>query len=1345
MPGNVKERIYHASLYLIAAVVLLAAIAVTGVRLALPDISRHRDAIVAWAGAYMDRTVVVDSISAEWRGWIPSLTLSEVELRSEDGAEKIIGFEAATVEISPLMSLWKWEPVPRRLVISGLNVSVTLLADGTLHVEGINVARDRHENEFARWLFGQDRIEVRDTSVTWVDHKHGQDPIRLSDVTLAIRTDGARSQVTGEMELPGKYGEKMNFALDATGELWSSDWSGEIYAAATRVNPDSWYRTYRRRQLTPAGGSADLELWSDWEQARPVRVQGRLAYRDFAVLTPAKSLNVNALAARFTGRRLPDKDWHFSLKLDRLATENGAWPAAANVEFVVPGESGRRYALAFDYLNLADLMPLAPGLEFIPEAARCLLDTASVRGELLDGLVVHDGRPGAQQPLVYNLAFRNLDASLGQGRPSAGITSGRVRGTGSWGSVTMNGAGAGFRIPDYYSNDLAFGNLDGSLSWARAADGWKLQTDNLFMENRDMSLALRGSAAKDAARPSPHLDMVAEIRSRRLENMYRYMPLTDKFRIREWMQRSLHAGYVDSAVAVVRGYADEYPFRNGNGAMRGVVNLSRSIVEYSQQWPAVDNADAEIFFHNELMTARISRASVFDAQVTEATGAIEDLTRRPKVVLLKGKVKGPEKDLETYIQQSPLAGDRIIRYANQSLVAGDFHMELDMSLPIKAPQLQSVINGTLRLEDARLVSDAGDLELEQVNGTVGFTRDSVDGRGLTAVFAGQPVTLAMTGSKNTPETPPAFVIAGRSTHDVMMQQVSERFPGAAHFASRLGQRLSGSADWQARFVFAQDAQGLSQRLELESDLYGLALDLPRPLGKPTYSRKTLAVSKTLGEPAPTELVYGNDVFTRLYTRPDKSLERLDITLGSGFRSGPAGPGVNLTGRIDVLLFDEWRDAIAFFTPEPGPARPSPAPTPVRAGPRHRPVRTDGSPGGAGPGQEHEAGFFSSAAINIELETGLLNAFNQSFKGSAMQASRRNGDWRAAIQGESLEGEMFLPKRPSPENRIEVNLDKLALRKSGGDRTAAGTDPKNLPPVRAEIADFTYGDYQLGAMQLTATPTTNGLSFEEIGFATPDMTITGSGLWNKPLNVSKSVFNINVEARKLHKMLAAFGYDDSAIKAGKTEIAIDAGWDGAPDGFSLDKLAGTFDMRVEKGRLLEVSPAAGRLFGLLSIQTLPRRLTLDFTDLFGKGLAFDKITGSFNIADGNAYTNNLHLTGPSADVLVSGRTGLADQDYDQLVTVTPQFADNLPIASALLGPVGIGVGAVLYLAGNVFDGINDNIDKMLRFQYTIKGNWYDPKIEKLKEPAGDKQVKAPDKEPAGDQQAKAPSASQLRNP
>ena len=1303
-----KERACHAALYIVGALVLLAALAVTGVRLALPGIGQYKSTVETWAENYLGYPVAVESISAEWQGWTPSLLLQGVRLHSQDDTPQIIGFDSATVEISPLRSLWKRWPTPRRIVISGLDVSVTRLADGTLLVQGINInpADGESDNEFVKWLFGQDSIEVQETTITWSDHKYRQDAIRFADVNLLIRTERSRSQVTGDLSLPGKFGEKMNFALDATGELWSSDWSGDVYVATTRFNPDSWYRQYRPERIKPAGGSADLELWSTWEQAKPVRVQGRLGYRDFVVLTPAQTLNVSTLALRFAGRKLPHRDWHISLKLDRMVTENGAWPAA-NIELIAPEQPGRRYAVSFDYLDLADLAPLAHDLEFIPGAAGRLLDTASIRGELLDGLVVYDRRPGAQQALVYQLAFRNLDVNLGPERPDARISSGRLRGTDSRINVAMNGAGTEFSIPGLYSNELAFNSLDGSLTWSRTADGWTLQTDDLFLENRDLSLAIRGTAEKDATQALPHLDLVAEIRSRRLENMYRYMPYTEKFRIREWMERSLHAGYVESAIAVLRGYPDEFPFQDNNGSLRGVVNLSQGIVEYSQKWPAVDNADAGIFFHNELMTARITRGSVFDAWVTGATGVIEDLTKKPKVVLLKGNVKGPENDLERFIAQSPLAKDRIIRYANQSLVAGNFHLDLDLGIPIKAPQLQTVINGTLRLEDARLVSDAGNLELEQVNGAVGFTRDSVDGRGLAAVFAGQPVSLSMTGARDSPDTPPAFTIAGRSTDEFIIEQVSERFPGAAHFASRLGERLSGLADWQARFIFEQDGPRLAQRLEIESDLYGLELDLPRPLWKPTYARKQLVIRKTLGEPTPTQLVYDSSVYTRLHTRPDGNLDRLDITLGDGFRAGPAGAGLNLAGHTELLLLDEWHDAIAFFTPEQG----------------------DGS------------GFFSTADINVELETGLLKVLNQSFRDSGMQASRRNGNWRVAFQGENLEGEMFLPGRPSPENRIEVNLDRLAIKTTGEDQSAGAAHPKQLPPIRAEIADLSYGDYRLGSMQLTATPTINGVAFEEIEFTTADMAITGSGLWNKPSNKNQSVFNIQVKADKLHRMLAAFGYDDTAIKAGKTEIAINAGWDGAPHGFSLEKLTGTFDMRVDKGRLLEVSPAAGRLFGLLSIQTLPRRLTLDFSDLFGKGLAFDRITGSFNIANGDAYTNDLHLAGPSVDVLISGRTGLAAHDYDQLVTVIPQFADNLPIASALLGPVGIGVGAALYLAGSMFDSINDNIDRMLRYQYTITGNWYNPRIEKLKETAGDKQVAAPGPEPTGDKQAIAADTAQ----
>jgi len=111
------------------------------------------------------------------------------------------------------------------------------------------------------------------------------------------------------------------------------------------------------------------------------------------------------------------------------------------------------------------------------------------------------------------------------------------------------------------------------------------------------------------------------------------------------------------------------------------------------------------------------------------------------------------------------------------------------------------------------------------------------------------------------------------------------------------------------------------------------------------------------------------------------------------------------------------------------------------------------------------------------------------------------------------------------------------------------------------------------------------------------------------------------------------------------------------------------------------------------------------------MAFDSISGQFNINEGNAYTDNLTMRGPSVKVDISGRAGLSTQDYDQIATVTPQISDSLAVASGFLGPVGIGLGTVLYLAGNMFEPLQDSINKIMKVEYSIKGSWSDPVIER----------------------------------
>ena len=1316
MGHRIIKGLYHSTLYITGLVVLVSAVAVTIIRLALPNIGEYRSEVETWVSRYMEYPVVIHSLRANWQRWEPRLYLTGVDLLSKDGARKIIGFDTAEIAINPIKTLLERRFIPRQLIISGFQVSVARLSNGAIYMEGVSIAgpdiQANNKNELAEWLFKQDKIEIENADIEWIDVKHQQEPIQLTDVRLTIRTDDERTQVAGEAKLPGKYGAGMNFALDTTGELWSSDWSGELYISATDVSPDNWYRKYQPTKISIAGGSADLEVWSSWENASPSLVQGRLKYRDFAALSGDNAVHVKKLSCRFKGQRLQentrDDNWHFSIKLDSLSTKNGHWPSS-NLEVAALEDSEKRkyqYAVSFDYLKPNDLIPLIADLETIPGSIRRSLGTGSINGELGEGLIIYDPGAAAGEKFLYDVSFRDLAVGFGPDRPAISKLSGRLRGSTTRALLAMHGDAAGFKIPSVYDQAVFFNDISGEISGSKDARGWRLQTDELSLKTNDFYLVVNGNIEKDDAHRLPYLNLVAELDSDRLENLSRYMPYTPKFKIREWMQRALHAGYVNSAIAAIRGYPDEFPFRNNNGQLKGVINISDSVVEYSRKWPIVDNVDAEILLNNEKMTGKFRRGKVFDAQVAYGTGGIADLTKRPKVVHLDGKIKGGTNDLNRFISQSPLAQDAILEYANETLVSGDIDLNLDMSIPIKAPGMKPAIVGELNLDGAKLYAGAANLEVNDINGVVDFTQDSVAGDGLAARFAEQPVKLRLAGVRGNPDAPPTFEITGNSPAAFIVEQIAERYPGLQLTASQLGERLFGAADWQARFTFEQEAQGLSQRLDISSDLYGLAIDLPQPIRKSSYSRKELKFSKKLpgpgAMPTPVELSYDSQVGVRLSQAPDdpRKLRQLDIILGDGSdaaREPPgretSGEGVSLSGYAEKLSLDEWWKTIKLFSPEEG-----------------------SGPGGAG-----ATGFFNSAGMDVALRVNLLEAFGQSFRETNLLADQDSEGWHIEATGEDLSGEIILPKNPTDENRVKLDLDRLVVSEVDDNNDPGDPDPKTFPPLRVEVDDFVYGNKQFGKMQLSASPAYAGLSLDGIKFEKPGLNIEGAGVWEKPGGMNKSSFNIRLQAKTFDAMLETFGYTVASMKKGKTDITIDAGWNGSPYDFSLDKLNGTFDIHIKKGRLLDVDPSAGRLFGLLSIQTLPRRLSLDFTDLLGKGLAFDEITGSFEITNGNAYTNNLNLVGPSADVLISGRTGLADQDYDQIVTVTPQFADNLPVASALLGPVGIGVGAVLYLAGNMFEAINDNIDKLLSHQYTITGSWYDPKIEKIKTPPADERA------------------------
>ena len=1106
---------YRASLYCLAAAALIVAVGATLIRLRPPDLGAYRADIELWLNRHSGgHPLTVRSARADWRGWAPRLSLLGVALFDHDGEREIIAFDRASVEIAPLVSLWRRQWTLRRLVAVGPRLAVAYLPDGGFAIAGLHM-RGAQDGALTEWLLRQKNIVLRDAEIEWTDAKHGQAPMSLSGVTLELRADGERVRAGGFCALPAEYGRALRFAFDATGDLRSSDWSGDFYLRLDAVKPDNWYRQYRPAAFTITGGEADLELWSRWRDARLRSVDGRMAHRGFVV-----PLRIQTDA--------------------RIGAQTGAQASPVTAPLRVK-ELGYRFH------------------------ARRELGQDGAGGR--EGQGRQDWRGAA---LLDTLAMEN----------------------GAWPLTRLAG--------------------EWRAQWD--ADQWRLRFDPLTLGDAEHTARLRGDIHNHNPEGRPEVDLHIALATNRLNRLYRLVPASDRFRLRQWLQAAVREGRLDSAWFVLRGHPADFPFRRQEGRFQGRAAVRDALFQYAPAWPPLENVDADIKVENAALVATLNDGDMFAAALRSG-GAVRvpDLTRRPKPIHTQGAITGRARDLTDFIRSSPLAEHAVLGPLADNLIGGDVFVKADMSLGAARR-----IDGELVLSDATLSALDGKLRLGRVNGPLRFSRASLAAERLDAELRsgrGQyPVTVRVEGpgdaarrAEDSAARPDpaarlgAVIVEGTAAPEFVIAQLDERLPQARGLSPALRRRLHGETAWRAEIAYLRDESGaVRQHLQLRSDLRGMAIDLPPPLGKSATEEKLLAMEKPL--------VAGSETRLRI------AATRITVA--------PAA--------------DEWRLKVA---------------APDLVGAVALPKNFDGGD-----------------AIKADLERLAW------------------GDYR--------------PERPGDDD------DTITL------------DPATIPALELRVENFGLRGLELGALELVSARAADGLAFKHIRLSKPGLlNIVAQGEWKRAsADAQRSGFRAEAQAKTMSHLLQTFGYDASQIKKGETRMTAHVAWPGSPLDFAPANLEGELAIHIKKGRILQVDPAAGRLFGLLSLQTLPRRLSLDFSDLLGKGLAFDSIEADFKLDGGNAYTDNLRLRGPAADVAVSGRAGIGAQDYDQIATVTPQVADNLPVAGALFGPVGIGIGAMLYLAGNIFsplDHLNESINNMLSYQYTITGTWQQPVIEKIK--------------------------------
>ena len=1253
-----------------AAVIITAGVVLGVARLLSPMLGEFRGDLETWASTTTGQPVKIGALEADWSGWLPQIKLTDVRVYATQGERVLLRFGSTLLRIDPLSYLQHRRIEPSYLALVGVDLSLIRTPEGNIVLEGF-ADNDMSEGAFVQWLLRQGRLEVRQSQIDWTDQEAGKARRRFDNVSFLLRTDGKRHQVTGELELPGVEPGRIALALDFGGDLAvPAEWGGKVYMQTQDVDL-AQMRELLQWGTVAAQGALDFRLWGEWSDTHLQRLEGQAAARDVRLVGASKA----ALAVRRVSTQLK---WQRETQGWSLAAEQlviGRDSAAPAIRLAVVSSTAEDGSSVLDARVSEWRIEDAAALLLVTGTAEAVLRTPLTRIQprgLLRNVRVRVESPSSAATFKnFYLSARaeGLRTSAFQSVPALDNVSGTLQCDEDSGSFEIdtrqaNAVFSGLHKP------LTITRATGTLGWTRTELGWRVGLNSVGLSNDDLSAQVSGVMEWPSDGASPVVNLRAGFSGANIGRVGNYLSEGVPEDARIWLARALVAGRIHSGTAAVRGRLSDFPFDGNNGVAEARMTVSQAVLDYESGWPWLCDIEGEVILRGRSMAVNVASGKMFDSEVSNVSATIPDMTLEEPLLTVQGAARGAATDVLRILRESPLK-DTMAGYVAGVSASGATLLDLDLLIPL-SPR-PNIIKGALTLKEGALryvdKQQERDIELTRINGKLDFTSDHyINGNNINATLLGQKVVLAL--RTDAPDAAAgrarqSLTIEARGRTDVagMVRKLKKISP---EVQARTLDWLHGETDWTGALSLqaATDKGSFESEWRLTSSLRGMALKLPDPLGKVAAETTPFAVESAPASTAQQQrfnVYYGNRLKGAFeFTQAKKvwDLNRGELHFGATKPTLPP-QGLRISGEVERFALTDWLQFLA---------------------------RGDSRAGGL-------AGKLNA----VDVQVAALELYGQRFSDIQIRASRTPQAWEANVSGAELAGSLRLAREQ--EAMLVMALDRLHLGKVEGSATR-DSDPRQWPALRVDVENFKYGDAELGRLHLNAAKRSGGLRIDSVTLAAPSFQINGQGDWVIEQERPASRFTAKASADDMGEMLTAFGYN-APVSKGKSQFDLTAAWAGSPADFALERLNGDLELRVTKGRLLEVDPGAGRVFGLLSLQALPRRLTLDFSDLFSKGFSFDRIEGSFVLENGNAYTNNLVMKGPVATVTVTGRTGLAAKDYDQIVTVQPEISDGLSVGAGLAGgPV---VGLSLFLASQLLRDLKD----IATYQYTIKGPWKDP--------------------------------------
>jgi uncharacterized protein (TIGR02099 family) len=809
--------------------------------------------------------------------------------------------------------------------------------------------------------------------------------------------------------------------------------------------------------------------------------------------------------------------------------------------------------------------------------------------------------------------------------------------------------------PHVFREPLAMVLQEGSIGIWREAAATHIEASGLRIDGDGFSARGRVGLGFDDAGGKPSIDTVLAVDAGDIARARLYWPVNVMpAQTIAWLDKSLVAGRLDGGAVIIHGDLDDWPFREARGRFEARAQVHEVDFDYHPRWPAARIGAADLEFSALGMAVNSDAIAVLGNHISLAHAAIDSF-KDPIIDLhVEGDGSGP--DLLALLRASPVQ-DTTAGYLAGISVGGRGEVAFDLRLPLRPDLGESNLFGNVRLQDADLADHHWQLAFAQANGRLRFSNRGFAADDLAVRVEGDPAALSIAIGEFA--TNPTHQIEASLRGELPLGTVLAGVEGI----EPLLPRAPGRSEWNIELAVdhATDAVPVPRkRVTLMSDLRGTAIDLPAPLRKDADSALPIRFGVDLPAAGSVlDLELGRLLHFRGRLPAPQQAFAGSLAFGlAEVEELPPG-GLRVRGDVPALDLGGW---VALGT------------------------------GGRGLGD-----------LDLDVSASELAVLGRAFADTRVRVEGSAAATRVAFDGPGLLGTLVLPPSGASAG-VAADFERLHLPEATPSAPTASINPAELPALHIVVKDLRLGAAQLGTARIETFPISGGLRVEQLETSSAVVALRARGEWTVLEGIERSRFGVTFSAENLGRMLDALGFA-GIVDGGQTIVQLDGTWLGSPAQFGLSRIAGTLQAKVGQGRILEVNPGAGRLLGLVSLQAIPRRLALDFSDFFRSGMSFDSIEGQFELRTGDAFTTDLVVKGPSADIKVSGRTGLSARDYDQELQVTPKVGGVLPVVGALAaGPVGVAAGLV---AQGV---LNSPINSMTRARYKVTGSWEKPQID-----------------------------------